>query len=67
MKNQEFLLGSTVYKALYWIVKIFEKHSINYILVGGLAAFFYGSIREINDIDFYIDLEELELILQLER
>ncbi len=37
--------------ALHWIVGILNKHNIPYRIGGGFAAHFYGSPREINDID----------------
>lgn len=49
-------------KSLKWIISIFNKYSINYQLVGGVAARAYGSEREINDIDFYINFKDLPLI-----
>ena len=53
---------SNFYTALKWIINVFNKHSINYQLVGGVAAYVYGSERKINDIDFYIDFSELKKI-----
>ncbi len=48
--------------SLKWIVSIFNKYSIDYQLVGGVAARAYGSQREINDIDFYIDFNDFARI-----
>ena len=53
------------YRALEWIVTLFTSNSIDYLLVGGAAAYFYGSKRLIHDIDFYADLKDLEKINDL--
>ncbi len=44
-------------EALKWIVGILNKHNIPYRIGGGFAANFYGSNREINDIDFSLSGE----------
>lgn len=44
-------------KALKWIIKKLEEHSIAYQVVGGLAAIAHGSKRELADIDLYISYQ----------
>lgn len=56
------IINPKFFKALDWIVTIFTDNLIDYQLVGGVAAYFYGSKRQINDIDFYIDFKDLEKI-----
>lgn len=36
------------------IIKLFEKHSVQYALVGGFAVNFYGYVRTTQDIDFLL-------------
>ena len=40
--------------ALGWIISLMEAHSIEYQVVGGLAAKVYGATRELVDIDLYV-------------
>jgi len=55
MKNTE--------KALIWIINILKIHNIQFHIAGGFAAKFYGSQRELADIDLDIPEEKFELIL----
>jgi hypothetical protein len=49
-------------KALYWIIGILNKHSIEYNISGGFSAHLYGSNRQINDIDIDISENDFEKI-----
>ncbi len=49
-------------KTLNWIVDIFKKNNIPFVITGGLAAKSYGSPRELNDIDIDIHDKDLYLI-----
>lgn len=55
MKNPE--------KTFQWIVGIFNKHSIPFVITGGLAGKSYGSPRPLNDIDIDIHNKDFGLIL----
>lgn len=50
-------------KALRWIVCILEKHNIKFQILGGFAAYAYGSIRDLVDIDLVIPENDFEKIL----
>lgn len=54
-----------VARALKWIVGILEEESIEYQILGGLSASFYGASRPINDID--IDIQEKDFPHLLDR
>jgi hypothetical protein len=45
-----------VHQGLRWISELLHTHNVPYVVVGGLAAYAYGSDREVADID--IDLPE---------
>lgn len=49
-------------KTLNWIVDIFKKNNVPFVVTGGLAAKSYGSPRGLNDIDIDIHDEDLYLI-----
>ena len=51
------------YKALKWIIEILDKNNISYKIGGGFAANFYGSSREINDIDISLSGKNFEIII----
>lgn len=36
------------------IIDLFEKHNVQYVLVGGFAVIYYGYVRSTQDIDFLI-------------
>lgn len=62
MKNYKMDLDK-VKNALLWIQSILERADVPYQIVGGLAAYIYGSHRPIADIDLYIpknDVSNLE-------
>ncbi|HAS00151.1 MAG: hypothetical protein US57_C0002G0048 [Candidatus Moranbacteria bacterium GW2011_GWC2_37_73] len=50
-------------KAFRWIVNIFKKHEIPFILAGGFSAKLYGSPRKLRDIDFDIPDDKLKEII----
>lgn len=50
-------------KALKWIIPIFEKHGIPHQLSGGFAARIYGSKRPVNDIDFDIPEDKIDILI----
>ncbi len=43
-------------KTLKWIIGIFTKHKIPFVVSGGLAARAYGSVRKLRDFDFDFDI-----------
>jgi len=49
--------------AFLWIINIFKKHKISFVVSGGLAARAYGSTRALRDIDFDIQNSAFEKIL----
>jgi len=51
--------------ALSWIKGLLERQSIEYQVVGGLAAFIHGGTRDVADIDLYIPKEKVNRILPL--
>jgi O-6-methylguanine DNA methyltransferase len=52
-------------RALEWLVNLFDKNHIDYLLVGGVASVFYGSQRELADIDVGILNTSLEKVSNL--
>jgi len=50
-------------EAFDWMVNIFRKHNISFVISGGLAARAYGSKRELRDFDFDIANDGFEKIL----
>ena len=40
------------------LIELFEKHMVQYALVGGFAVNFYGYVRTTQDIDFLLFLSE---------
>ena len=55
MKNPEL--------TFHWIIDILEKHNIDFVVTGGLAAKSYGSPRPLNDIDIDIHDNDFGRIL----
>jgi len=51
-------------KTLKWIVEILEKRKIRFNVLGGLAAYAYGSKRMLIDIDLAMKNEDYQKILQ---
>lgn len=49
-------------EAFRWIVSIFQKHHVRFLVSGGLAAHAHGSPRPVRDIDFDIEESGLEKI-----
>ena len=50
-------------KALSWITKILKKKKIKFNVLGGLAAYSYGSKRSLWDIDLIIKNQDFKKIL----
>src|SRR3989344_5571137 len=50
-------------EAFDWIIGIFKRHKIPFVVSGGLAARAYGSKRELRDFDFDIANDGFEKIL----
>ena len=50
--------------AFHWITTILERHAIEYRICGGFAARAYGVTRELADIDFEIDKQDISKITQ---
>jgi predicted nucleotidyltransferase len=47
------------------LIEIFEKHGVEYVLIGGFAVNFYGYVRTTQDIDLliYPSLENAEAVM----
>ena len=54
-------------EAFAWIIGIFKKYKIPFLVSGGLAANSYGSTRKIKDFDFDISSAGLEKIIDAVR
>ncbi|MCE9625601.1 MAG: nucleotidyltransferase [Deltaproteobacteria bacterium] len=52
-------------EALLDLIKIFERESLKYCLIGGLAMMLYGGRANTIDIDFYLLVDDLGKILAL--
>lgn len=50
-------------KAFKWIIGIFTKHKVPFVVSGGLAARAYGSTRKLRDFDFDISNGSFKRIL----
>lgn len=37
------------------IIQLLNKHDVKYLIIGGIAAMYYGHVRYTGDIDFYYD------------
>lgn len=48
--------------AFHWIIDFLERESVPYMIMGGLAAYAYGSDRELYDVDLYIPQPALETV-----
>lgn len=55
MKNPE--------KTFQWIIGVLNKHSVPFVVTGGLAGKSYGSLRPLNDIDIDIHDKDFNLIM----
>ncbi len=63
-KNQlREYMSEKVKVALNWLKSLLESESIEYQIVGGLAATIHGGSREIADIDLYIHNTDANKIL----
>ncbi|EHH2510288.1 MazG-related protein [Vibrio parahaemolyticus] len=56
-------MSEKVKVALNWLKGVLDSESIEYQIVGGLAATIYGGSREIADIDLYIHNSDANKIL----
>jgi len=52
-------------EALKWITSLLADNEIPYLICGGLAAFAYGSKRDINDIDIFVPEEKFDHVVSL--
>ncbi|OQK59514.1 hypothetical protein XM79_u0117 [Vibrio vulnificus] len=57
-------MSERVKVALNWLKGLLEAESIEYQIVGGLAATIHGGSREIADIDLYIKNSDANKILE---
>jgi predicted nucleotidyltransferase len=59
-------MEKTIYDPLCWIVNLLKNNNIQFIITGGLAAIYYGSDRDLYDIDIDIyqkDINKLSALL----
>jgi hypothetical protein len=49
--------------ALKWITEILDKHKVPYRVGGGFAAYIYGAVRKINDIDITFPGKYFQIII----
>lgn len=52
-------------EALKWITSLLADNEIPYLICGGFAAFAYGSMRNINDIDIFVPEEKFDHVVSL--
>ncbi|RTR39724.1 hypothetical protein EKG38_07965 [Shewanella canadensis] len=48
--------------AFHWIIDFLEQESVPYMIMGGLAAYAYGSDRELYDVDLYLPQSALKRV-----
>jgi len=53
--------------ALKWIVKLLKKEKIKFNILGGLAAYVYGSKRIINDIDISMNYKDMKKLTEIAK
>jgi Nucleotidyl transferase AbiEii toxin, Type IV TA system len=61
MPAEDDLLGSDLVRAVELLADIFARRSIRYALMGGLATMLRGRPRFTQDIDFLLDIPQIEL------
>ena len=54
-------------KALKWIVPILKENKIKFNVLGGLAAYAYGSKRMLVDIDLSMSLEDMKKLNEIAK
>lgn len=45
-------------ETFHWLISLFQKHDVPFVVTGGLAARYYGSARPLNDID--VDIKDAD-------
>ena len=63
MKGFKKINQKTYEKTLKWIVKILKRKKIKFNILGGLAAYAYGSKRMLVDIDLAMKNEDFQKLL----
>ncbi|MGR6874451.1 hypothetical protein ACU6U9_19630 [Pseudomonas sp. HK3] len=58
-------MSEQVKSALMWLTHILDSQQVRYQIVGELAAYIHGSLRDVADIDLYISKSNVEKILPL--
>jgi hypothetical protein len=60
-------LKNMTIEALKWITGLLEEKKAPYLICGGFAAFAFGSMRPLNDIDIFIPEEFFDHVVNLGR
>lgn len=60
-------MNKNIQQAFHWIIKILRIKKIPFRISGGLAAYSYGSKRDIHDIDIDLPDKEIEKLMPLLR
>ena len=55
----------TYKEAVRWIVELLNKNKISFNIIGGLAAYAYGSKRRFKDIDLSMRLKDMKKFAKL--